>query len=59
MAQDMRITNFPDSGSKERVALDLAKQISPADLYKANLSRKEWLELYAECLHVVNGGTPK
>lgn len=59
MTDAVRITNFPDSGSKERVALDLATKISPYDAYKPNPSRGEWLELYAECLRVVNGGTPR
>lgn len=46
-----------DSGSKERVALDLADRIAP-DQYSPKLDRKAWLQLYADCLHVVSGGKP-
>jgi phage protein D len=51
VADSVNVTNFPDSGSPERVALDLMK-------FLKNLkpeSRQEWLDFYAECLDATRG----
>lgn len=47
MADQVRITNLPDGGSKERVAYDLARWINSDG--KAR-DQKAILDLYAECL---------
>jgi hypothetical protein len=55
MADDVRITNLPDSGSPERVAYDLAflilRTASPVDY-----SQTRVLDTFADCLKVVRGG---
>lgn len=58
MADDVRVTNFPDSGSKERVALDLASKIAFAESGTVK-TRAYWLDLYFECLSVASGIKPK
>ncbi|WP_170005033.1 hypothetical protein [Pseudopontixanthobacter vadosimaris] len=55
MSDDMRITNFPDAGSVERVALDLASKIGAFEKGVPK-SREYWLDLYEECHHVVRNG---
>lgn len=47
----VRITNFPDSGSAERVAYDLMQYIiSYADEFGETRTRDKILDLYAACL---------
>lgn len=51
MADDrMRITNFPDGGSAERVAYDLYNQVRVLIPEGEGRTIKEHLDLYAECL---------
>lgn len=46
-----------DSGSKERVAYDLMARIAGAETAgQRSLTRKQTLELYAQCLVAVHGG---
>lgn len=49
-----RVTNFPDSGSAERVAFDLMSRIA---MHEGNrkLTRDEALDLYADCLYATRG----
>jgi hypothetical protein len=51
------ITNWPDSGSPERVAYDITKflqQLLPKT--SSNEERKNaFLDLYSECLHATRG----
>jgi hypothetical protein len=56
MADDMRVTNFPDGGSAERVALDLADRIAARESGMTK-DRAYYLSLYAECLRVVKDGS--
>ena len=49
MADDLRITNWPDNGSKERVALQLMGVICEAQSPNAPKSEDEILALYAKC----------
>lgn len=52
--QSVSVTNLPDSGSKEAVALRLLNVVKQANVgvYK---SKDEILDLYAECLVAVSG----
>ncbi|MEA1015598.1 hypothetical protein [Sphingosinicella sp. LY1275] len=50
----MRITNFPDSGSPERVALDLLKMVFSHE-GRQKMARDDILDLYAECLYTARG----
>jgi len=43
-------------GSKHRVALELMQHIGVREQQDADAPRKYWLELYAQCLEVVNFG---
>ncbi len=56
-AQDMRVTNLPDSGSPERVALDMARQIASweSDSNRTVYTRQGFLDLYRECLVAARG----
>lgn len=54
MSESVTVTNFPDSGSAERVAYDLTKMIihsmpSNSDRF----SKENILDTYADCLKVV------
>lgn len=53
----VKITNFPDSGSRERVALDLASKIAFAEDAIVK-DRAYWLNLYYESFAVVCGSRP-
>ena len=57
MADDVRVTNFPSTDGKERVAYDLANRIAQGE--QNTRDRAYWLKLYAECLRIVNGGVFK
>lgn len=57
MADSVSVTNFPDSGSPERVAYDLMKWVGGAD--PKPQGRAGWLDLYAECLRATRGARPK
>lgn len=57
MADTMHITNMPDSGSAQRVALDLMRTIIIHEGNK-NKSRTEILDLYADCLVATSGNRP-
>lgn len=52
--QSMRVTNFPDSGSPERVAYDLLKMVFSHE-GRQKMPRDEILDLYAECLYATRG----
>ena len=47
MAEDVRITNLPNSGSTQAVALELWKSLRG---YLGNSDAHTELELFAECL---------
>lgn len=49
-----RVTNMPDSGSAQRVALDLFRIISVHEGNK-DMTRGEALDLYADCLYATTG----
>ena len=59
MAEDTRVSGSVavESGSKERVALDLAIRIAsdekPGTGDRAERTREYWLTLYKQCLHKV------
>jgi hypothetical protein len=54
--QTVRISNFPSSSSKERVAWDLFNNISSVERQEGQKrGRKEILDLYAECLQATSG----
>jgi hypothetical protein len=53
MADDVRVTNLPDSGSPERVAFDLMKYLSASE--PKPHGRDGWLRCYEECLDAVKG----
>jgi hypothetical protein len=52
-----KITNFPDSGSPERVAYDLMKYLQALVTEKSSVEARKnaFLDLYAECLHATRG----
>ncbi|MFC0304415.1 hypothetical protein [Rhizorhabdus histidinilytica] len=60
MADSVTITNLPDSGSPERVALDLCKMVLhgsiKGDNHAAVYSKGNILATYAECRQAVRGG---
>ncbi len=61
MVDQVKVSNFPDSGSPERVAYDLMNRIVGAEVQggrKVNAAelRNYYLTLYGECLHVVRHG---
>ncbi|PBN42499.1 hypothetical protein [Sphingobium sp. D43FB] len=58
MPDEVRISNLPDSGSKERVAYDLLEKIAVKEADVRPKDRSYWLQLYAECLSVVHGNKP-
>ncbi len=53
--QSMRITNLPDSGSPERVALELAGRIKTFSPGGSFATKDAFLDLYAECLRAAKG----
>ena len=57
MNDSVRVTNLPDSGSRERVALDLMKMIRQTSQEPA-VGKDALLLLYAECLNVTRGNWP-
>ena len=50
MADQVTVSNMPDSGSRERVAFDLFKMIA---VKEQNYARDHILRLYAECIRTV------
>jgi hypothetical protein len=48
------VTNFPDSGSPERVAMDLVTMVYQHEGQK-KMSRTEILDLYVECWKATTG----
>jgi hypothetical protein len=56
MSDDRRVsgTVSVEQDSKYRVALDLAKHISFHEEMDTQAPRRYWLELYQQCLSVVN-----
>lgn len=58
--QSVRIANLPDSGSPQRVALELANTIKYAEhgTSAPPSPRKYMLDLYAECLSAAWGNRP-
>ena len=59
MADDVRVTNMADSGSKERVAFDLMQQIQYRAGPNAVKSEDAILGLYYRCLRATSGHEPK
>jgi hypothetical protein len=61
--QSMRVTNWPDSGSAERVAYDLMVRIAASENSYGKPSgpnpRAYYLGLYAESMDVIRGVDPK
>lgn len=57
MADDVRITNLPDSGSPARVAFDLLLFLNRSGVNApAGQDRRAFvLDLYAECLNATAG----
>jgi hypothetical protein len=63
MADDVRITNFPESTARERVAFDLYREVFNAEGKTLGVAegnarrpdRKYILDLYAECLAATRG----
>lgn len=62
MAESVNVTNWPDSGSNERVAYDMMKylreMIEPEGEGKA-ARKKAFLNLYVDCLNATRGHRPK
>ncbi len=60
MAEDVRVTNWPNADSKERVALDLLDRITNAEFrgQRHPDNRQFYLELYGQCLAAVRGTEP-
>lgn len=56
--QSMKITNMPDSGSHQRVAFDLMKEIRYDDDNVTYKTKKELLTLYVDCLKATWGQVP-
>ena len=52
MVDKVDVQNWPEGGSKERVAFDLMEKISGRET-DITRDRSYWLSLYAECLQVV------
>ena len=59
MAEDVRVTNMADSGSKERVAFDLMQQVQYRAGQNAVKTEAAILGLYYRCLRVTTGHEPK
>ena len=56
MAEQTTATNWPDSGSKERVAYDLMMFLVRSGVKSPEGDkRKFYLDFYAECLQATNG----
>ena len=58
MTDSVSVSNFPDSGSPERVAFDLMVTISLKESGETK-DRGYYLNLYEECLHVAQRGFRK
>ncbi|MGR3659928.1 MAG: hypothetical protein ACU0CA_01900 [Paracoccaceae bacterium] len=50
--EDVSVTNFPDAGSKERVAFEVAKHIVWVGGLK--LGKVEFLDLISESMHAIS-----
>jgi hypothetical protein len=57
--QSILVTNMPDSGSPQRVAFDLMKEVIYRDETKEYKNKDEILVLYTECLKAAWGQSPK
>lgn len=61
MADDVKVTNWPEDGSKARVAFELMRIVMNAEKQYENTNtgtrpdRKYLLDLYAECLTATKG----
>ncbi|MFC5371391.1 hypothetical protein ACFPIF_02430 [Brevundimonas faecalis] len=57
MAEDVNVSNFPDSGSPARVAYDFMRYLNRSGVKPeaGGDMRKFLLDLYAECLDATNG----
>jgi hypothetical protein len=55
MADSVTVTNFPDSGSAERVAFDVAKLILVHN-QAGGYTEQRVLDLFADCLKVARSG---
>lgn len=56
MADSMSISNWPDSGSNERVAYDIMRWLSATVEVEGKEARKDaFLDLYVECLKATRG----
>ena len=53
MADSLAVTNWPENGSRERVALDLMGRIREAQGPNAARDEAEILALYARCRRAV------
>ncbi len=56
--QSMRITNLPESGSPERIAIELMRTIITQEKWDGFQTRKPILDLYSECLRATRGTRP-
>jgi hypothetical protein len=60
MAESVSVTNWPDSGSAERVAYDMMKYFNGFIEEKDKPARKKaFLNLYVDCLNATKGIRPK
>jgi hypothetical protein len=61
MADSVSVTNWPDSGSAERVAFDMMKFLrNHVEENTGNEARrKAFLNLYVDCLNATKGMRPK
>ena len=55
-SESVSVTNWPDSGSPERVAFDLMKWLrNTVKTGETEAAKDAYLDLYAECLRATNG----
>ncbi len=54
-SESVAIANIPDSGSPQRVALDLAERIKIFSPGGDFATKDDYLDLYAECLVAAKG----
>jgi hypothetical protein len=61
MAESVSVTNWPDSGSNERVAYDLCVWLIPSATQGQSFDdrKKQVLDLYVDCLNATRGHRPK
>jgi len=57
--KSVQVTNFPDSGSHERVALDLMKEVMYRDDTSSFKTKDAILTLYVDCWNATWGRVPK